>query len=254
MSQTDSPAIEISQLNKFFGHAKKRKQVIHNFSLRVNAGDVYGFIGPNGAGKSTVIKLLLQFYQPDSGNIRIFENSTKQYEFRHKIGYLAEVPFFYEHLTAWESLTFAGTLQGMNPELIKKQIPILLDKINLTNANKQQVRSFSKGMKQRLGFAAAMIHDPPLYIFDEPMSGLDPLGRNLVKSIFRDLAIRNKTIFFSTHILSDIEELCDRITLIHHGHTLYEGTVDYFKNIEQSLDEVFVSKINEWNMANDKNK
>lgn len=240
------PAIQFSHINKYFGRGRKRKQVIHDFSLAVGQSEIVGFVGPNGAGKSTLIKLLLQFYQPDSGSIHTFGQSVQSYEFRHNIGYLSEIPFFYDHLTARESLLFAGRLHAMDGALLGERSVHLLAQMNLTEAADQQVGTFSKGMKQRLGFAAAMIHNPPLYIFDEPMSGLDPLGRDMVKNIFTDLAARHKTIFFSSHILSDIEQLCDRIALIHQGYLLYEGTVTDFSRAGNSLEDAFVTKITEW--------
>lgn len=241
-----APAIQFSQVNKSFGRGQKQKQIIHNFSLTVKQAETVGFIGPNGAGKSTLIKLLLQFHKPDSGSISTFGTPIQNCEFRHKIGYLSEVPFFYEYLTGHEALFFAGRLQGMDPKSITIRSEELLTRMDLTEAKHEQIKNFSKGMKQRLGFAAAMIHDPPLYIFDEPMSGLDPLGRELVKTLFHDIAAQNKTIFFSSHILSDIEQLCNRIALIHHGHLLYEGTVTDFTQSRNSLEKTFVDEISKW--------
>ncbi len=240
-----SNAIQITHLSKSFGKGGKGKQVVNNISFTVQEGEIFGFIGPNGAGKSTIIKLLLQFYTPDEGSLHIYNKLVGHDEFRHLIGYLSEVPFFYEHLTARESLQFAGALHGGLKKEINEKIPALLEKMNLLDAANQQIGTFSKGMKQRLGFAAAMIHDPPLYIFDEPMSGLDPLGRHLVKKIFIELKETKKTLFFSTHILSDIESLCSRIALIHKGNLLYQGNIGDFSS-SANLDEAFVARIQAW--------
>lgn len=240
------PAIQFDRVNKSFGRGKRTRQVIHDFSLTVAQSETVGFIGPNGAGKSTLIKLLLQFHQPDSGRIATFGEAITDCEFRHRIGYLSEVPFFYEYLTARESLFFAGRLHGMAAPDIAQRSEALLQRLNLTAATDQKIKNFSKGMKQRLGFAAAMIHDPPLYIFDEPMSGLDPLGRELVKTLFSDISARHKTIFFSSHILSDIEQLCNRIALLHHGHLLFEGTVDDFDKDHKGLEQTFVDTLSQW--------
>lgn len=241
-------AIQISKLQKSFGKGKTRKQIIKNISFAVQEGEIFGFIGPNGAGKSTIIKMLLQFYTPDSGTLQVYDKKIGHDEFRHLIGYLSEVPFFYEHLTAAECLMFAGRLNGVEKSSINDTIPILLEKMDLSYALHQQIGTFSKGMKQRLGFAAAMIHDPPLYVFDEPMSGLDPMGRHLVKKIFHELHEAGKTIFFSTHILSDIENLCSRIGLIHKGNLLYHGDLKGFSSA-RNLDDVFVEKIENWDNA-----
>ena len=245
-----TPALIFTNINKSFGKGGKKKQIIQNFSATVHNSEIVGFVGPNGAGKSTVIKLLLHFYTPDSGEISVFGRPLSESEFRNKIGYLSEIPFFYNHLTANESLDFAGQLQGMVKGAIHDRTIELLDLLKLTHAANQRVATFSKGMKQRLGFAAAMIHDPPIYVFDEPMSGLDPLGRDLVKKIFKKLKKLDKTIFFSSHILSDIEELCDRLIFIHKGHILFDGPAAEFPLPETSLEDSFVQKISDWEKSN----
>ncbi|BCL61006.1 hypothetical protein DGMP_16990 [Desulfomarina profundi] len=238
-------ALIIKNLTKQFAISKRKiNTVLSNLSLEVDEGDVFGFLGPNGAGKSTTIKLILNFLRPTSGEIEIFGNIVGKNEFRHQIGYLSESPVFYNHLTAWETLLLSGKLSNLQLKELKKTIPVLLERLNLQDAINIRVRDFSKGMKQRLGMANALIHDPQIFIFDEPMSGLDPLGRHLIKEIFEELKKRGKTIFFSTHILSDIEELCDRIAVIHKGELLYSGELSNFVE-QQTLEEQFVSSIKE---------
>lgn len=175
-----SSAISISNISKSIQTKNKvTTHILQNISIDIKQSEVFGFIGPNGAGKTTTIKLLLNFTKPDSGTIKIFDHIIGRDEFRHCIGYLSELPFFYEHLTAFETLLLAGRLSGVTDRHIKIRIPSLLAKMNLSDASDKPIKSFSKGMKQRLGMATSLIHDPQILIFDEPMSGLDPLGRHL---------------------------------------------------------------------------
>jgi ABC-2 type transport system ATP-binding protein len=239
------PAIEINDLSKSFGSGRKKHPALHDLSLTITQSEVFGFLGPNGAGKSTTIKLLLHFLRPDQGTLRILGHTVGQNEFRHQIGYLSEFPCFYDHLTARETLLFAGRLSGMEARELNERIPRLLGRMNLAEATNRRVGGFSKGMKQRLGMANALIHDPQVLIFDEPMSGLDPLGRHLIKGIIAELRSQGKTIFFSSHILSDIEDLCDRIGIIHKGRLLYTGDLAGFVGAGERLEERFVTAISE---------
>jgi len=216
---------------------------VDNLSLDVSNGEIFGFLGPNGAGKSTTIKLLLGFLEPDSGSMLIDGRTVGKNEYRHLIGYLPELPFFYTHLTALETIMLSGQLSGMRKKEIKARGSQLLNRLSLGHAANQRVGGFSKGMKQRLGLANGLIHNPPLLIFDEPMSGLDPLGRHLVKQLMRELKSEGKTIFFSSHILSDIEELCDRIAIIHKGVLLCTNSVTEFVDEGKTLEEKFIEII-----------
>ncbi len=243
------PVVEIGALNKSFGTGKKRRQVLWDLTLTIAPGEVFGFLGPNGAGKSTTIKLILGFLRPDSGEISILGKKTHLHEFRNDIGYLSEFPCFYGHLTARETLLLSGRLSGVSKSLLLERIPSLLERLNLLEAIDRRVRDFSKGMKQRLGMANALIHDPQLLVFDEPMSGLDPLGRYLVKEMLDELRCAGKTIFFSSHILSDIEEVCDRIGVIHKGKQLYSGTLTDFLPEGKRLEEHFIQIIKEIDYA-----
>lgn len=240
------PAIEITGLDKGFGSGRKKNQALHNLSLTIAQGEVFGFLGPNGAGKSTTIKLLLRFLKPDNGSLHILGKAVGQEEFRHEIGYLSEVPVFYDHLTARETLLLSGRLSGMTRKTIDLRIPMLLKRMNLDESTDRKVGGFSKGMKQRLGMANALVHNPEVLIFDEPMSGLDPVGRHQIKSLIAELKQEGKTIFFSSHILSDIEALCDRIGIIHKGILLYNGGLgDFLSGEGGGLEEHFVRVIEE---------
>ena len=239
------PAIEILNLGKAFGSGRKKNQAVVNLSLCVPQGDVFGFLGPNGAGKSTTIKLLLHFLRPDTGSLRIMGHVVGSEEFRHRIGYLSESPFFYDHLTARETLLLSARLSGVDQDAMNRCIPQLLERMNLADAADRRVKGFSKGMKQRLGMANALVHDPEVLIFDEPMSGLDPLGRHLIKGLIAELHSQGKTVFFSSHILSDIEDLCDRIGIVHRGRLLYCGGLTEFLAGGGHLEERFVELIRE---------
>ena len=237
--------ISLTHIEKSYQDGFKKLEVLHDLSLEVSTGEVFGFIGPNGAGKSTVINLLMGFIKPDSGEVTIDEKSPRDAFSRTNIGYLPEDPRFYENLTAEELLFFAGRSSGMARPEIKKAIDPLLAKLELIHVKRKQVRTYSKGMKQRMGLGLAMIHDPKLYILDEPMSGLDPIGRNLLKNIILDLKKNGKTIFFSTHILNDVETLCDRIGIINKGIKVFCGPLDDFSTKEKNFEKTFIDLVQE---------
>jgi len=244
------PAIEITRVYKSFLSGRVKKHALTDISLTIQQGDVYGFLGPNGAGKSTTIKLLLNFLKPDSGDLCIYGNRVGKEEFRHRIGYLSEFPFFYEHLTARETLMLSGRLSGVPANTLKIRIPALLNGMSLGDVAGSKIRSFSKGMKQRLGMANALVHDPEVLVFDEPMSGLDPVGRHQIKKLITQLKKDGKTVFFSSHIISDIEELCDEIGIINKGNLLYSGGLAGFLATGSSLEESFIKAVEEADNAN----
>jgi len=244
-----APAIIIDRICKSYFSGRKRNQALCDLSLTIAQGEVFGFLGPNGAGKSTLIKLMLRFLKPDSGRMQIMGQTVGQEEFRHRVGYLSEFPFFYDHLTARETLLLSGRLSGMARKKIDQRSSFLLDRMNLTQAADRRVGGFSKGMKQRLGMANALVHEPELLIFDEPMSGLDPVGRHQIKELIIELKQQGKTIFFSSHILSDIEALCNRIGVINQGVLLYAGGLRDFLSVGEGLEERFVKVIEEDNHA-----
>lgn len=236
--------ISIDHVEKSYKEGLRKNRIIQDISLEVHEGEVFGFIGPNGAGKSTSINMLIGFIRPDRGILKINGLMPDNPAARQKIGYLPENPRFYDHLTAEELLLFAGRASGMAKADVKKEIEPLLSRLELLHAEKRPVRTYSKGMKQRMGLALAMIHDPQIYILDEPMSGLDPLGRNLLKNIILELKEKGKTVFFSTHILNDVEVLCDRIGIINKGKILFCGPLHEFSPNEKDLEDAFVELIN----------
>ena len=235
--------IEFDRISKTFKKSFARRRALEDLSLSVNEGEVFGFLGPNGAGKSTAIKILMNFIRPDSGEVRIKDIPITLPRARRHIGFLPENPCFYDHLTAAELLRFIGTTSGMAPKKIDERTDQLLEALKLGHAKHQAIRTYSKGMTQRIGLAMAMIHDPDIYILDEPMSGLDPLGRRLVADLIQDLGRAGKTVFFSSHILSDIERLCDRVGILHQGSLLYCGALDGFVKDQENLEAAFVALI-----------
>ena len=214
----DTAPISISQLKKSYrGKRGKKVEALRDLSLTIIPGEVFGFLGPNGAGKSTTIKILMGLIRPSSGEAQIFGVSSDDPQARKRVGFLPENPAFYDFLTAHEYLRFVGESFGMSSEDIKAESARVLELLDLSAAAGRQIRGYSKGMVQRLGIAQTLLHDPDLYILDEPMSGLDPVGRALVKEIIIDLKQQGKTVFFSTHVTADAERVCDRIGVIVDG-------------------------------------
>ena len=210
--------IKTENLTKVY-RGKRRAKVLalDQLDLEVLAGEVFGFLGPNGAGKSTTIKLLMGLIRPTSGNATILGQSVNTYNARKRVGYLPENPSFYDFLTALEYVQFVAGVHGLKGKYLAERSEEVLSRLGLWNERKRSLRSYSKGMVQRLGLAQVLVHDPDVYILDEPMSGLDPLGRSLVKEIILDLRSRGKCVFFSTHITADVESVCDRIAIIKGG-------------------------------------
>jgi ABC-2 type transport system ATP-binding protein len=211
-------AIEIENLSKTFkGKKGGRVDALKSLSLTVEAGEVFGFLGPNGAGKSTTIKTLTGLISPTSGTVRIMGVDARSHLSRKHIGYLPENPSFYDYLSAEEYLSFVGASVSMSEAVIAKESKKVLQLLGLWDVRKRPIRSFSKGMVQRLGLAQVLLRNPDIYILDEPMSGLDPIGRALVKDIILDLKKEGKCVFFSTHITADVETICDRVGIIVQG-------------------------------------
>lgn len=225
-------AIDISGLCKQFkGKKMSRVEALKGLDLQVAQGEIFGFLGPNGAGKSTTIKCLMGLITPTSGGATIMGEPIGTVSSRLKVGFLPENPAFYDYLTAEEYLQFVGSSFRMPRELLTQRSEEALKLLDLWDARKRPIRGYSKGMVQRVGLAQTMIHDPDLYILDEPMSGLDPIGRALVKDIILDLKKRGKSVFFSTHITDDVEKVCDRVGVIVKGNLV---AVDRVENILRS--------------------
>jgi len=220
-------AIEVNNLFKVFrGKKLARVEALKDLSLAIPKGEVFGFLGPNGAGKSTTIKTLMGLIRPTSGRVRLMGLDVTDARSRLLVGFLPENPAFYDFLSAREYLQFVGRTFKMEPALLKKRIEEVLERFDLVAAAKRPMRGYSKGMVQRLGLAQTLVHDPDLYILDEPMSGLDPLGRALVKDLIKELKQKGKTVFFSSHITSDVESVCDRVGIILKGELQTVESVD----------------------------
>jgi ABC-2 type transport system ATP-binding protein len=199
---------------------------LSGLSLSVHKGEIYGFLGPNGSGKTTTLKILMDLIRPTSGKAELLGRPAGDVEVRRRIGFLPEGPYFYDYLTGEEFLTFYGQLAGLSGSELKRRVRRQLDVVGLADAGGRQLRKYSKGMLQRVGLAQAIIHDPELVILDEPMSGLDPIGRKQVRDLILSLRDEGKTVFFSTHIIPDVEMICDRVGVIVRGKLLASGTVE----------------------------
>jgi ABC-2 type transport system ATP-binding protein len=205
-----------------FGRLKirfnNRKTVaLKDLTLDINAGEIFGLLGPNGAGKTTAIKILMGIHFPTSGTARLMGKPLGDRAVKAHIGFLPENPYFYDYLTGWEFLDFYGQLYGMNKKKRRLKIEQLLDQVGLSQAANRPLRGYSKGMTQRVGLAQALMNDPEIVFLDEPQSGLDPLGRKEVRDIIISLREQGKTVFFSSHILSDAEMICDRVGILFKG-------------------------------------
>lgn len=230
--------IEIKNLRKSYG----QETVVNDVSLSIKKGGVFGFLGQNGAGKTTVMKMIVGLSRPNQGSITVGGRGSADVLMRETIGYMPEAPYFYERLTGWEFLEFCGNLFKNRPPEKEKRYEEILKETGIYDARHKQIAKYSKGMKQRLGFAQALVNDPKYIFLDEPMDGLDPVGRREAKTIIKNLHRRGQTIFFNSHILFDIEELCDEIGVIHQGRLLYSGPVKKFTN-GQPLEEKFVEVV-----------
>ncbi len=234
-------AIEITGLCKQFkGKKMTRVDALKNLDLQIEAGEVFGFLGPNGAGKSTTIKLVMGLLKPTSGKASIMGMDSTRTDSRRQVGFLPENPAFYDYLSAEEYVAFVGSQFRMDAALLKRRSDEVLKRLDLWDARKRPMRGYSKGMVQRVGLAQALVHDPEVYILDEPMSGLDPIGRSLVKDIILDLKKRGKCVFFSTHITDDVEKICDRVGVIVNGKL---EALDSVVNILQSGIEGYAVQI-----------
>jgi ABC-2 type transport system ATP-binding protein len=221
-------AIETVSLEKVYqaGFWRNRKQhALRPLTLRIEEGEVFGYLGPNGAGKTTTLKLLLGLVFPSGGTARILGCGLDDINVKRYIGFLPEQPYFYDHLTPLELLDYYARLSGVDPRERKSKVDKALARVGMSDSGKTQLHKFSKGMLQRVGIAQAIVHDPKLLLLDEPMSGLDPIGRREIRDLVQELNEEGKTIFFSTHILSDAETVCDRVAVLNKGELKGIGVV-----------------------------
>lgn len=221
MDNKPTAAIEVRGLRKVF----KEKVAIEDLTLTVEMGEVFGFLGPNGAGKTTAIKMLLGLIHPTAGEGRVLGQPLGNHNARAQIGFLPEHFRFHDWLSGREFLTLHGALYRMSKEKLGRRVEELLDLVGLAPHAEKKLRTYSKGMLQRIGLAQAMLNDPRLVILDEPTSGLDPVGRRLVRDIIHDLRQRGATVFLNSHLLSEVEITCDRVAFIKHGVVVHTSTL-----------------------------
>ena len=217
--------IEVKDFAKTFyvGFFRRKSVAARSISFDVRPGEIFGFLGPNGAGKTTTIKAILGLIRADKGSLRVLNHPPESMEWRHDVGYMPEHPTFYDYLTGREVVTWFGMLSGLNRVDAGERAARLLDRVGLSHALDRRLRGYSKGMLQRTGLASALVSDPKLLILDEPMTGLDPIGRKEIRELILSLKDEGRTVFYSTHILPDIELTCDRVAIIDKGTTRREG-------------------------------
>jgi ABC-2 type transport system ATP-binding protein len=243
--------VQTEALRKVFrvGFWGRRVVAVEGLSLEVRKGEVFGFLGPNGAGKTTTLKMLMGLIYPTSGDAQLFGHPVGDPNAKARLGFLPESPYFYDYLTSREFLAFYGHLFGLWGATLNKRVDELLELVGMTHARDLQLRKFSKGMLQRVGIAQALINDPELVILDEPMSGLDPIGRKEVRDLILRLKESGKTVMFSSHILHDAEMLCDRVAMIMKGKLVACGQVSDLiecgttQEVEMVVDRLFLEGI-----------
>ena len=239
--------IQIDSVKKTFKSDIGRPAIkaVQRISLQVKKGKIHGIIGPNGAGKSTLLKMILGFTAPDSGTIQVNGLSPLNPESRKAMGYLPENPYYYDHLTTDELLLFCGRTAAMDKAKFAARANDLLEITGLTEARRSKLSTYSKGMTQRAGLCFALIHDPDIVILDEPMSGLDPIGRKMVFDLIVDLKIKGKTVLFCSHILTDVEKLCDAITIMAKGKVRKQLTKAEIIEDTRDLETIFLEAVSQ---------
>jgi len=234
-----APVISVHDLVVDYGRGKKKVRALDGISFKVMPGECVGFIGANGAGKTTTIKVLMGFIFPLKGDVQVFGEQAGTVASRRRIGYLPEVALYYPFMKARELLEIYGGLSGLSKDKLKEDIPPLLEKVGLAGKSEILLKNYSKGMQQRLGIAQAIIADPEALIFDELSTGLDPIGRFDLRSVLLNLKKRGRTIFFSSHELTEVEALCDRVIIIHKGRIVTEATVGELKKPLNLFEVIF---------------
>ncbi|RPI14640.1 MAG: ABC transporter ATP-binding protein [Ignavibacteriae bacterium] len=229
--------IETNQLSKEYNTSRitnQKVRALNNFTFDVNQGEIFGLLGPNGAGKTTLIKILLAITFPTSGTAKVFGLDSRNYKWKNKVGYLPENHKFPNYLSGEQVLSYYGKLSGMkHDETLKKKISELLEVMGLTQWRKTKIKKYSKGMMQKLGLAQSMINDPDLIFLDEPTDGVDPIGRKEIRDILIGMKEKGKTIFLNSHLLSEVEMICDRVAILNKGDLIKEGNVDDLTRAEE---------------------
>ena len=228
-----SVIIKTESLSKVYHSRHKDVQALDKLTLEVEAGYIFGYLGPNGAGKTTTINLLLDFIKPTEGRAWLLGKEIGDIKTKEKIGFLPENPYFYTHLTAVEFLDFFGRIFHLDAATRKNRIEKLLEMVGLDKERKTTLKGFSRGMLQRIGIAQALINDPELIFLDEPIAGLDPIGRREIRELIKKIKAQNKTVFFCSHILSDVEQICDRVAIIKQGKLIDQGPLTKLLQVKE---------------------
>lgn len=239
------PMLSLQTVHQSFrsGFWLNQTEILKGISFEVPKHSIFGFLGPNGAGKTTLIHLITGIKRPVSGRLTLDGVDCHSREAKKKVGYLPERPYFYDHLTGEGLLTYFGQLTGMRSDEIRDRIPQVLESVGMTHARKLELKKYSKGMLQRIGIAQAMIHGPEFLVLDEPMSGLDPVGRKEIRELILQLAREGRTIFFSSHVIPDVEAICDSVAMILKGELIGCGKVSQFLDRESTPVEIAFSGV-----------
>jgi ABC-2 type transport system ATP-binding protein len=235
-----TPAVQIDNLTKIFPVPLRRQRVtaVRNLSFEVHPGEVYGLLGPNGSGKSTTLKILLGLVTPNHGRAMIFGQDSRDYHSRRDVGFLPENPYFYKFLTAAETLRFYGKVCGLGGTALNKRIDELIHLVGLKDARDRRIGGFSKGMLQRIGLAQALIQDPRLVVLDEPTAGVDPAGSHQIRDLILDLKKRGKTVLLTSHLLEQVQEICDRVGIMARGEMIREGALGDLVSVKNQTEFV----------------
>jgi len=245
MAKSPTDIVKVENIVKDFrpGFGLVRKRVLHGISFSVQQGEIFGFVGPNGAGKTTTLKILMGLIHAQGGRATVLGHDISESEYRRHVGFLPENPYFYDFLTGTEFLNFYARVSGVPAQERPGRIASLLEQVGLAHAGGDRLRAYSKGMLQRVGIAQAIVHDPDIVFLDEPMSGLDPIGRKEIRDLILRLNGEGKTIFMNTHILSDVEMLCHRVAIIVEGEIRYAGSSEEFLASEERSADVVLARL-----------
>ncbi len=246
----EAPAVQINHLIKEFASPFKKSRVkaVDDVSLTIMPGEVYGLIGPNGSGKSTTMKALLGLLSPTSGSCYVFGKNSLKTDSRQEIGFLPENPYFYKHLSGAETLKFYARLCGLSGKKLKSRVAEMLELVSLEDARDRRIGAYSKGMLQRIGLAQALIHEPRLVILDEPTAGVDPLGSRQIRDLIVSLKKRGVTVFLCSHLLEQVQEVCDHVGIIFNGKLVKAGRLEDLISIENQT-EIVVENASERTLA-----
>ena len=245
MQEPPTEIVKVESIVKDFrpGFGLVRKRVLHGISFSVRQGEIFGFVGPNGAGKTTTLKILMGLIHAQGGSATILGHDIGESEYRRHVGFLPENPYFYDFLSGAEFLDFYARVSGVPARERPARIASLLEQVGLAGAARARLRTYSKGMLQRIGIAQAIVHDPEIVFLDEPMSGLDPIGRKEIRDLILRLNGEGKTIFMNTHILSDVEMLCHRVAILVKGKIRYTGSSEEFLASEERSADVVLARL-----------